>query len=137
MNSWLFVESYHNWQQDYKNNFKYLGIDIKKFQLKKPKKGDQIFTYISKIKKFSDQREILSDEIIDTPDSFNYYKIFTKCVLTKGTRILPEENWIKLDKVVNKLEIFAESKNLGLMLLNAPIKLSSFDKNILQEIFNN
>ena len=30
MDNWIFVESYHNWQQDFKNNFKYLGIDVKK-----------------------------------------------------------------------------------------------------------
>ena len=31
MDNWIFVESYHNWQQDFKNDFKYLGIDVKKF----------------------------------------------------------------------------------------------------------
>ena len=137
MDSWLFVESYHNWQQDFKNNFKYLGIDVKKFQLRKPKKGDQIFTYISKIKKISDQREILSDEIVDTPDGFNYDKIFTKCIPTKLVKLLPEENWIKLDEVINKLELFVTSKSPGLKLLNAPLKLNSFDLKILSNIFFN
>ena len=137
MDNWIFVESYHNWQQDFKNNFKYLGIDVKKFQLKKPKKGDQIFTYISKIKKISDQREILSDEILDTPDGFNYDKIFTKCIPTKLVKLLPEENWIKLDEVINKLELFVTSKSPGLKLLNAPLKLNSFDLKILSNIFFN
>ncbi len=137
MDNWIFVESYHNWQQDFKNNFKYLGIDVKKFQLKKPKKGDQIFTYISKIKKISDQREILSDEIVDTPDGFNYDKIFTKCIPTKLVKLLPEENWIKLDEVINKLELFVTSKSPGLKLLNAPLKLNSFDLKILSNIFFN
>ena len=137
MDNWIFVESYHNWQQDFKNNFKYLGIDVKKFQLRKPKKGDQIFTYISKIKKISDQREILSDEIVDTPDGFNYDKIFTKCIPTKLVKLLPEENWIKLDEVINKLELFVTSKSPGLKLLNAPLKLNSFDSKILSNIFFN
>jgi hypothetical protein len=137
MDNWIFVESYHNWQQDFKNNFKYLGIDVKKFQLRKPKKGDQIFTYISKIKKISDQREILSDEIVDTPDGFNYDKIFTKCIPTKLVKLLPEENWIKLDEVINKLELFVTSKSPGLKLLNAPLKLNSFDLKILSNIFFN
>ena len=137
MDNWIFVESYHNWQQDFKNNFKYLGIDVKKFQLRKPKKGDQIFTYISKIKKISDQREILSDEIVDTPNGFNYDKIFTKCILTKLVKLLPEENWIKFDEVINELEIFATSKNPGFKLLNAPLKLNSFDLKILSNIFFN
>ena len=137
MDNWIFVESYHTWQQDIKNNFKYLGIDVKKFQLRKPKKGDQIFTYISKIKKISDQREILSDEIVDTPDGFNYDKIFTKCIPTKLVKLLPEENWIKLDEVINKLELFVTSKSPGLKLLNAPLKLNSFDLKILSNIFFN
>ena len=137
MDNWIFVESYHNWQQDFKNNFKYLGIDVKKFQLRKPKKGDQIFTYISKIKKISDQREILSDEIVDTPDGFNYDKIFTKCIPTKLVKLLPEENWIKLDEVINKLELFVTSKSPGLKLLNTPLKLNSFDLKILSNIFFN
>ena len=137
MDNWIFVESYHNWQQDFKNDFKYLGIDVKKFQLRKPNKGDQIFTYISKIKKISDQREILSDEIVDTPDGFNYDKIFTKCIPTKLVKLLPEENWIKLDEVINKLELFATSKSPGLKLLNAPLKLNSFDSKILSNIFFN
>jgi len=137
MDNWIFVESYHNWQQDFKNNFKYLGIDVKKFQLRKPKKGDQIFTYISKIKKISDQRQILSDEVVDTPDGFNYDKIFTKCIPTKLVKLLPEENWIKLDEVINKLELFVTSKSPGLKLLNAPLKLNSFDLKILSNIFFN
>ena len=106
-------------------------------KLKKLKKGDQIFTYISKIKKISDQREILSDEIVDTPDGFNYDKIFTKCIPTKLVKLLPEENWIKLDEVINKLELFVTSKSPGLKLLNAPLKLNSFDLKILSNIFFN
>ena len=137
MDNWIFVESYHNWQQDFKNNFKYLGIDVKKFQLRKPKKGDQIFTYISKIKKISDQREVLSDEVVDIPDGFNYDKIFIKCISTKLVKLLPEENWIKLDEVINKLELFVTSKSPGLKLLNAPLKLNSFDLKILSNIFFN
>ena len=35
MNYWYFVESEHNWTQDKVNNFSHLGIDKKKFNLKK------------------------------------------------------------------------------------------------------
>ena len=137
MNYWIFVETYHNWQEDKQNSFRYLGIDLKKFYLRKLKKGDQIFTYIPKIKKISDQREILSDEVVDIPDGFNYDKIFTKCISTKLVKLLPEENWIKFDEVINELEIFATSKSPGFKLLNAPLKLNSFDVKILSNIFFN
>ena len=137
MDSWIFVESYNNWKEDFKNDFKLLGIDQKKHQLKRPKKNDQIFIYISKIKKFSDKRQILSDDLLDTPKTFNYDKIFSKCVSTKLIKILSEENWIKLEDVTNKMEIFSANISPGLKLLNAPIKLNSFDTNILQEMFNN
>lgn len=75
-NFWLFVESDHNRKQDEINGYNNLGILESKLRRLKFNKGDIIFTYISKIKKFSDIREIISDKIVKLPPQFKYDKNF-------------------------------------------------------------
>ena len=47
-NFWIFVESYHNWEQDKKNNFNLIGMDSRKIELKGINVNDIFFTYITK-----------------------------------------------------------------------------------------
>jgi len=64
MTQWIFVETFHNWQVEERNNFEFMGIKENKFRNKNISFGDKIFIYVSKIKKFSDVREVISGELL-------------------------------------------------------------------------
>jgi len=129
--SWIFVESLENWTEDKKNNFKYIGIDLKKLNNRGILSGDIFFTYISKIKKFSDCRKIISSESESTPASFNYYKKYPHCIKTKIIKELDQKDWLDLDVIKNLLEIFSTSSSPQLKLLNAPTEIHEFDRDML------
>ena len=95
-NSWLFVESEFNRKQDEINEYKNLGISESKLKKLRFSKGDIIFTYISKIKKFSDIREILSNEIVKLPPSIKYDKNFELSIQTKLVKSLLFPDWINV-----------------------------------------
>ena len=97
--------------------------------------GDKIFIYVSKIKKFSDVREVISGELYDTPPNYNYDREFTKCMKTKSIEILDKEDWLEFSKIVTELEVFTRSSSPYNKLLNAPIKLDYNDQQILNEYF--
>ena len=134
MANWIFVESYFNWKQDLKNGFEYLGINLSKYEKKQIKKNDKIVTYISKIKKISDIRQIVDDNIFETPTTFDYKKSFTKCIKTKLLKCLDENKWISFVEFAPHIEIFQHEENPGMILLNAPVELSKRDYNYLYGI---
>ena len=82
-NFWIFVESYHNWEQDKKNNFNLIGMDSRKIELKGINVNDIFFTYITKLKKFSDCRRIISTELEVTPSLMEYDKNFPTSIKTE------------------------------------------------------
>ena len=131
----IFVETFHNWQVEERNNFEFMGIKETKFRNKNISFGDKIFIYVSKIKKFSDVREVISGELYDTPPNYNYDREFTKCMKTKSIEILDKEDWLEFSKIVTELEVFTRSSSPYNKLLNAPIKLDYNDQQILNEYF--
>jgi len=135
MSNWIFVESYHNWSEDYKNNFKYMGILENKFKLKNISIDDKIFTYISKIKKFSDVRKVIDVDLFETPDEYSYDKVFKKSLKTKLVKLLDKEKWVNFSSISKELEVFALSTSPANKLLNAPIKLENHDFMILSKKF--
>jgi len=135
MTHWIFVETFHNWQVEERNNFEFMGIKETKFRNKNISFGDKIFIYVSKIKKFSDVREVISGELYDTPPNYNYDREFTKCMKTKSIEILDKEDWLEFSKIVTELEVFTRSSSPYNKLLNAPIKLDYNDQQILNEYF--
>ena len=135
MTHWIFVETFHNWQVEERNNFEFMGIKETKFRNKNISFGDKIFIYVSKIKKFSDVREVISGELYDTPPKYNYDREFTKCMKTKSIEILDKEDWLEFSKIVTELEVFIRSSSPYNKLLNAPIKLDYNDQQILNEYF--
>ena len=132
--SWIIVESLNNWKEDKKNNFKLIGINPKKIKQKKISNGDIFFTYISKIKKFSDCRRVISVETHETPSNINYDKDFPNCIKTEIVKELKEENWLELKLLLNSLEIFALTKSPQLKLLNAPTLINVYDSNQLLKL---
>jgi len=136
MKSWIIVETYHNRKEDSKHNFNYLGLHKLVLLKKNIENKDLIFTYVSKIMKFSDVREVTDNTLIPLPDTFNYEKIFDTCIKTKILKNLDEENWIPARDIFLKLNAFKNKKKPNLLLLNAPIKLDEDDSNFIQSFFN-
>ena len=136
MNNWIFVESFFNWENDFQNKFEFLGMRLDVFKNKKFENNDKIFTYITKLKKFSDLKKITNNEIFDLPNTYKYDKEFTKAIKTKPVKILNQEDWLDFDNIKNELEVFALAKSPGLRLLNAPLKLNEFDTKKLEGFFN-
>jgi len=130
-NFWIFVESYHNWEQDKKNNFNLIGMDSRKIKLKGIKINDIFFTYITKLKKFSDCRRIISTELEVTPSLMKYDKNFPTSIKTEKIKILEMNKWLNYDLIKNELEIFATTTSPQLKLLNAPILISDYDAKTL------
>ena len=130
-NFWIFVESYHNWEQDKKNNFNLIGMDSRKIELKGINGNDIFFTYITKLKKFSDCRRIISTELEVTPSLMKYDKNFPTSIKTEKIKILEMNKWLNYDLIKNELEIFATTTSPQLKLLNAPILISDYDAKTL------
>ena len=136
MNYWIIVENYHNRLQDANHNFEYLGVDLRKFERKKFNVNDILITYITKIMKFSDMRKVINNEIINLPETFKYDLEIDKCIKTKLIQNLNEKNWINSRPILNTLEAFKEKK-MNLVLLNAPVRISQEDYDIINKYFKN
>jgi hypothetical protein len=128
MKYWYFVESEHNWKQDKFNNFSHLGIDKKKFNLKKFSIDDKIVMHITGEKKVSDIRVIVDNSLHELPKTFNYDRPFEYCLKTKPIILLPKENWIPMDKFIYDLSIFKNRlATIGLVFFHAPLQLTKED----------
>jgi hypothetical protein len=136
MSNWVFVETYHNWQQDKEHNFRYLGLREKTLNSRDLKKKDLIFMYISRYKKFSDVRIIEDLNLIDIPNTFNYDRKFNKCIKTSSYKELKPEKWIELDLLKNQLSFLKSESLLGFLLIRAPIIIDKRDGDILLNEFN-
>lgn len=134
-NYWLFVESEFNRKQDEINEYKNLGISESKLKKLKFSKGDIIFTYISKIKKFSDIREILSNKIVKLPPSIKYDKNFELSIQTKLVKSLLFPDWINGMEIFDQLELMKDN-SVGFILLNCPVLLKESDSKIILNAFN-
>jgi hypothetical protein len=136
MKSWIIAETYHNRKEDSKHNFNYLGLH-KLTQLKKNiENKDLIFTYVSKIMKFSDMREVTDNTLIPLPETFKYERQFDTCIKTRILKDLKETNWISAKDIFLKLNAFKKISKFNLILINAPIKLDQVDSEIIQSYFN-
>jgi hypothetical protein len=136
MNSWIIVETYHSRKEDSKHNFNYLGMHKMVLEKKKIENNDLIFTYISKIMKFSDMRIVTDNTLIPLPPSFNYEKVFLTCIKTRILKDIEEKRWISAKEIFLKLNVFKNKSKPNLILLNAPIRLQEDDSNIIKSYFD-
>jgi hypothetical protein len=134
MRYWIVVESLNNWNEDKKNLFNLIGFDLNKIKTRGIQDGDIFFTYISKIMKFSDCRQIISVKPIVTPITSNYDRKFEYSIKTKIIKELKEENWISLKYIENLLEFFATSSTTSIRLFSAPTEINEYDKNKIFEL---
>jgi len=134
-NYWLFVESEFNRKQDEINGYKNLGISESKLKKLRFNKGDIIFTYISKIKKLSDVREILSNEIVKLPPTIKYDKNYEVSIQTRLVKSLNTNEWIDGLKIFEKLDLMKDN-SIGFILLNCPTILNKKDSEKIMDVFN-
>lgn len=134
MNYWIIVENYHNRSEDAIHKYRYLGVDLNKFKRKKFCNDDLLITYITKIMKFSDIRRVINDNLINLPETFDYSFKLTKCIQTEIVKDLEENEWIDAMPILETLNSFM-GKKINLQLLNAPIRISDNDYNIIRQEF--
>jgi len=135
MANWIFVQTEHNWEIDKINNFQFLGMKENKFNLRKISYGDLIFTYISKIKKFSDIRQVIDNKIHLKPLEYEYDREFKKAIKTKMIKLLAKNEWLDYTIISKELKVFINSTSPANKLLNAPILLEFDDYQTLKNYF--
>jgi hypothetical protein len=135
MSVWLFAESEFNWEVDEKNNFQYFPIQKKKLIRKKILNDDFLVSYITKIMKITDIRQIINNEPQILPKNVKYDRDFECYLETKLIKKKNKSEWIDRAQLFPQLEIFF-NKIPNLVLLNAPIKLNENDSKKIFSFFN-
>ena len=135
MNVWLFAENEFNRKVDESNNFEYFVIDKKKLNRVNFSNGDYLITYVTKIMKITDIRQIVSNEPKTIPPNINYDRKFDFYLESKLIKKLEGKNWIDRKLIFPKLNIF-QNKIINLVLLSAPLKLDEHDSVILLKLFD-
>ena len=135
MSVWLFAESEFNREVDEKNNFQYFPIQKKKLIRKKILSDDFLVTYITKIMKITDIRQIINNEPQILPKNVKYDRDFECYLETKLIKKKNKSEWIDRAQLFPQLEIFF-NKVPNLVLLDAPVKLNENDSKIIFIFFN-
>ena len=135
MNVWLFAENEFNKKIDESNNFEYFVIDKKKLNRLNFSNGDYLITYVTKIMKITDIRQIVPNEPKTIPPNINYDRKFDFYLESKLIKKLEGKNWIDRKLIFPKLNIF-QNKIINLVLLSAPLKLDEHDSVILLKLFD-
>jgi hypothetical protein len=135
MSVWLFAESEFNREIDEKNNFQYFPIQKKKLIRKKILNDDFLVTYITKIMKITDIRQIINNEPKILPKNIKYDRDFECYLETKLIKKKNKSEWINRAQLFPQLEIFI-NKIPNLVLLDAPVKLNENDSKKIFIFFN-
>ena len=135
MSVWLFAENEFNRKVDESNNFEYFVIDKKKLNRLNFSNGDYLITYVTKIMKITDIRQIVSNEPKTIPPNINYDRKFDFYLESKLIKKLEGKNWIDRKLIFPKLNIF-QNKIINLVLLSCPLKLDEHDSVILLKLFD-
>jgi hypothetical protein len=135
MSVWLFAESEFNREVDEKNNFQYFPIQKKKLIRKKILSDDFLVTYITKIMKITDIRQIINNEPQILPKNVKYDRDFECYLETKLIKKKNKSEWIDRAQLFPQLEIFF-NKVPNLVLLDAPVKLNENDSKKIFIFFN-
>jgi hypothetical protein len=135
MSVWLFAESEFNWEVDEKNNFQYFPIQKKKLIRKKILSGDFLVTYITKIMKITDIRQIINNEPQILPKNVKYDRDFECYLETKLVKKKNKSEWIDRAQLFPQLQFFF-NKVPNLVLLDAPVKLNENDSKKIFIFFN-
>ena len=135
MNVWLFAENQLNREIDEKNQFRFFVIDKRKLKKRNFLNDDYLITYVTKIMKITDVRQIVSNIPKVLPPNIKYDRNFDYYLETKLVKNLENSEWINRSSIFPKLEIF-QNKITNLVLLGAPIKLPESDAKELLSLFN-
>jgi hypothetical protein len=130
--NWLIIESLANWKVDKKNGFSHFGFTKRFYRLKDLiKAGDHLFTYVTGIRAFSDIREVTKDGLRDLPRGGDYELSLPYCIDTKPLLILPQDGWLSIHEVKDRLKLTAGQKHWGQVLRAAPRQLEKVDADLL------
>jgi len=131
--NWLIVERYENWQVDCKNKFQFFGISNRKTRLASTmSEGDLLFTYVSGVKAFSDIRVVRSNELIKFKVQYEYDEPFLKAIKTKPVITLPEDNWLSVYDVLDRLSFTKGKKRWSNFFYHQFKQLSEENAGILK-----
>ena len=135
MSVWLFAENEFNREIDEQNNFQYFPIQKKILVRKKILNNDYLVTYVTKIMKITDIRQVISNEPKILPKNIKYDRDFDCYLETKLIKKKNPTEWIDRSQIFPQLEIFI-NKIPNLVLLNAPVKLNENDSKKIFSFFN-
>ena len=135
MSVWLFAENEFNREIDEQNNFQYFPIQKKILVRKKILNNDFLVTYVTKIMKITDIRQVTNNEPKILPKNIKYDRDFDCYLETKLFKKKNTSEWIDRSELFPLLEIFI-NKIPNLVLLNAPVKLNENDSKKIFSFFN-
>jgi hypothetical protein len=135
MSVWLFAENEFNREIDEQNNFQYFPIQKKILVRKKILNNDFLVTYVTRIMKITDIRQVISNEPKILPKNIKYDRDFDCYLETKLFKKKNASEWIDRSKLFPLLEIFI-NKIPNLVLLSAPVKLNENDSKKIFSFFN-
>lgn len=135
MSVWLFAENEFNREIDEQNNFQYFPIQKKILVRKKILNNDFLVTYVTRIMKITDIRQVISNEPKILPKNIKYDRDFDCYLETKLIKKKNASEYIDRSKLFPLLEIFI-NKIPNLVLLSAPVKLNENDSKKIFSFFN-
>ena len=130
--NWLIIESLENWKVDEKNGFLHFGFTKRFYRLKDLiKAGDQLFTYVTGVRAFSDIREVTKDGLRTLPMGGDYERSLPYCIDTKVLLVLPRDSWLPIHDVKDQLNLTAGKKYWSMILRAAPRRIEEDDAELL------
>lgn len=131
---WLIVESPANWKIDEGNGFTYFGVTGRFEYLKdRVKVGDRLFAYVSGKSAFADVRVVTKAGLRTLRGGGDYDIPLPFCVDTKPALTLPEDRWLPMSEVRERLKLTAGKQHWTHVLRTAFKKLEPEDGALLAE----
>lgn len=131
---WLIVESPGNWKIDARNGFTFFGVTGRFEYLKdRVKEGDRLFAYVSGKSAFADVRLVTKSGLRTLRGGGDYEMALPFCVDTKPALTLPEDRWLPMSEVRERLKLTAGKQHWTHVLRTAFKKLEPEDGALLAE----
>lgn len=133
---WLCVFTPETWNQAVAINYSQAAMPIlrKKTGLRM-RPGNQIFAYVTKIKKIAGVLEVTGKATLDAEESkYGSQGQFPVVVPTRAVHIIQEDCWLDMESLIGRLRLFrglSNKKYWSAAIRISPRELSSADTEIL------
>ena len=123
-----------NWRVDHDNKLQLIAIGEGKLKFaSKFKAGDKIITYVSSRKScFVGIRTIVTGELKSSRRDLGYDEPYFNYIETKAEIVLPEEKWVPIKSILEKLEVTKGKKYWMNMFMGAFKEITMKDYNFLE-----